>query len=358
MLTKLLIQNLRNIQACELALSSGFNFIIGANGSGKTSVLEAVYYLGHGRSFRTAQTNRVINHDASHFVVHGRLVDKDYELPVGVLKSRTGQAEIKIGNEKGQRLVKLAEVLPMQLINPEGFALLADGPKFRRAFIDWGVFHAEPQFYLVWSRARRLTKQRNALLRTATNYRELKVWDQELVPLVEKIDQWRAQYVERISQNAAKLCQTFLPEYNLKFSYSRGWDKKADYETLLAENFVRDLQLGYTLSGPHKADLRISVDNTPVEDVLSRGQLKLLMCALRLAQGQQLSLDKTKQSIYLIDDFASELDTDRRKLLASELKATGAQVFVTANGAEQIASMADENSKMFHVEQGKITAIN
>lgn len=358
MLTKLLIQNLRNIEACDITLSSGFNFILGTNGSGKTSLLEAIYYLGHGRSFRTALTNRVIRHNAAHFVVHGRLARHDDSLPFGVLKSRSGQTEIKIGQQKGQKLVQLAEVLPMQLINPEGFELLTAGPKYRRAFIDWGVFHAEPQFYSVWSKVKRLTKQRNALLRTAKAYSELSIWDKELEPLVALIDKWRAQYVQRITEYASKLCHAFLPEYDLTFSYSRGWDKSTNYAKLLADNFVRDSQLGYTVSGPHKADLRIRVNNTPVEDVLSRGQLKLLMCALRLAQGQQLSQDKGKQSIYLIDDFASELDSHKRALLAQELKATGAQVFVTANSADQIASMTDENSKMFHVEQGKITAIN
>lgn len=351
------IHDLRNIKSCDLDFSAGFNFLIGENGSGKTSVLEGIYYLGHGRSFRTHLTSRVIRHQQNSFVVHGRLDDGEHLLPVGLKKNRDGTSEVKIGHEKGQKLVQLASVLPMQLITPEGFELLLGGPKYRRAFIDWGVFHVEPQFFAAWSRIKRLTKQRNALLKNAQNYRELSYWDTELVPLAEKIDQWRKAYIQLFSQIASSLCRIFLPEYEIAFSYRRGWDKDTDFALLLANNFLKDRQFGYTINGPHKSDLCIKIKNIPVEDVLSRGQLKLMVCALRLAQGQLLNQEKRKRCIYLIDDFASELDSQRRTLLATQLKATGAQVFVSAINAEQIAEMCDENSKMFHVENGKITPV-
>lgn len=355
--SRLSIQNLRNIESCDLSLSAGFNFLVGSNGGGKTSVLEAIYYLGHGRSFRSHLTGRVIRHQQDCFVVHGRIQVGDYLLPVGLRKNRDGTSEVKIGHEKGQKLIQLVEVLPMQLITPEGFDLLTGGPKYRRAFIDWGVFHVEPQFYSVWSRVKRLTKQRNALMKTARSYRELSYWDAELVPLANQIDQWRKAYISKFTEIASLLCDAFLPEYEIKFGYSRGWDKDTNYAQLLERNFLRDQQLGYTVSGPHKSDLRLRVGTTPVEDILSRGQLKLMVCALRLAQGQQLSKEKNKQCIYLIDDFASELDSKRRALLVTQLKATGAQVFVSAISADQVAEMCDENSKMFHVENGKITEV-
>lgn len=355
--SRLCIQDLRNIESCDLNFSAGFNFLVGPNGSGKTSVLEAIYYLGHGRSFRSHLTGRVIRHQQERFVVHGRIQVGESLLPVGIQKNRDGTTEVKIGQDKGQKLCKLAEVLPMQLITPEGFDLVTGGPKFRRAFIDWGVFHVEPQFYPVWSRVKRLTKQRNALLKTARSYRELSYWDAELVPLANQIDQWRKKYIANFSKLAASLSEAFLPEYEIKIGYSRGWDKDTDYAKLLEQNFFREQQLGYTVSGPHKSDLRLKVGTIPVEDILSRGQLKLMVCALRLAQGQQLSKEQGKQCIYLLDDFASELDSQRRSLLITQLKATGMQVFISAISADQVAEIGDENSKMFHVENGKITEV-
>jgi DNA replication and repair protein RecF len=140
----------------------------------------------------------------------------------------------------------------------------------------------------------------------------------------------------------------------LTFSFQRGWEKETDYAEVLERNFERDRMLTYTAHGPHKADFRIRADGAPVEDTLSRGQLKLLMCALRLAQGEFLTRESGRRCLYLIDDFASELDDARRGLLASRLKATQSQVFVSAISAEHVMDMSDENSKMFTVEKGKI----
>ncbi len=242
----------------------------------------------------------------------------------------------------------------MQLITPEGFTLLNGGPKFRRAFLDWGCFHNEPGFFTAWSNLKRLLKQRNAALRQVSRYAQIRAWDQELIPLAERISEWRAEYSDAIAADITATCAQFLPEFGLSFSFQRGWDKESDYGELLARQFERDRALTYTAVGPHKADFRIRADGTPVEDLLSRGQLKLLMCALRLAQGEFLTRQSGRRCLYLIDDFASELDTGRRRLLADRLKATQAQVFVSAVSAEQVTDMAGEKGKMFRVEQGKI----
>jgi DNA replication and repair protein RecF len=354
-LTRLLIKDFRNIESADLAPAPGFNFLVGANGSGKTSVLEAVYTLGHGRAFRSLQAGRVIRHDQPEYVLHGRVDSgSERELSVGLSKSRQGDSKVRIDGSDGHKVAELAQLLPMQLITPEGFTLLNGGPKFRRAFLDWGCFHNEPGFFTAWSNLKRLLKQRNAALRQVSRYAQIRAWDQELIPLAERISDWRAAYSDAIAADITATCAQFLPEFALSFSFQRGWDKESDYGELLERQFERDRALTYTAVGPHKADFRIRADGTQVEDLLSRGQLKLLMCALRLAQGEFLTRQSGRRCLYLIDDFASELDTGRRRLLADRLKATQAQVFVSAVSAEQVTDMVGEKGKMFRVEQGKI----
>mgnify|MGYP004707457241 FL=1 len=353
-LTRLIIKDFRNIPQADLSLSEGVNFLIGPNGSGKTSVLEAIYTLGHGRAFRSLQTGRVIRHDQPAFVLHGRITDASQQHSIGLSKDRAGESKVRIDGSDGHKIAGLAQLLPMQLITPEGFTLLTGGPKFRRAYIDWGCFHNFPGFFAAWNDLRRLMKQRNAALRQAGSYRQIRPWDQELAPLAHKISEWRQSYSEDITLEIKATCQQFLPEYDLTFSCQRGWDKESDYAELLERNFERDRALTYTASGPHKADFRIRADGTPVEDLLSRGQLKLLMCALRLAQGEYLTRQSGRRCIYLIDDFASELDDTRRQILADRLKATKAQVLVSAISVDHVIDKNEEKGTMFSVVKGKI----
>lgn len=353
-LTRLLIRNFRNIESADLDLAADFNFLVGPNGSGKTSILEAIYTLGHGRAFRSVQADKVIRHEQNEFILHGRINDNDHEIGLGISKNAQGDTKVRIDGTDGHKVAELAHLVPIQLITPEGFTLLNGGPKYRRAFLDWGCFHDDPQFFQAWSNLKRLLKQRNAALRQVSNYSQIKPWDKELVPLALKVSEWRASYAQALQQNIADTCAAFLPEYKLTFSFSRGWDKESDYAELLERQFERDRQLTYTSLGPHKADFRIRADGSAVEDLLSRGQLKLLMCALRLAQGEYLTLKSGRRCLYLIDDFASELDSERRQLLAERLKSTGAQVFVSAINIEQITDMIGENNKMFYVKCGKI----
>ncbi|CAK9886887.1 MAG: DNA replication and repair protein RecF [Candidatus Erwinia impunctatus] len=353
-LTRLLIKDFRNIADADLTLSPGFNFLVGENGSGKTSVLEAIYTLGHGRAFRSLLAARVIRHEQPAFVLHGKISSPLHDIALGLTKNREGESNVRINGVDGHKIAELAQILPIQLITPEGFTLLNGGPKYRRAYLDWGCFHNVAGFFAAWGQLRRLLKQRNAALRQVSRYAQIQPWDRQLVPLAEQISQWREAYTAAIAEKINTTCALFLPEFSLTCSYQRGWDKQSDYGELLERQFERDRALTYTASGPHKADFRLRAEGVPVEDLLSRGQLKLLMCALRLAQGEFLTEKKGQRCLYLIDDFASELDDTRRNLLASRLKATQAQVFVTAIGAEQVFAMDDEKGKMFLVEQGKI----
>lgn len=354
-ITQIYIHHFRNITQTALHLSAAFNFLIGDNGSGKTSFLEAVYLLGHGRAFRHLQSNRIIQHNQAGLTVHGKICLKDIQHTMGVAKTRNGDNRLKINHDETVKTADLAQLLPIQLITPEGFDLLTGGPKYRRAFLDWGCFHHFPTFFSTWSQLRQLLKQRNALLRQTPSYDRLRPWDKELVVVAQKISQFRQEYTTHIVPELIATAKLFLPEYDLECHYYPGWDNQKMYSDILAAHFERDKQLTYTVYGPHKADLRLKCRQIPAEDLLSRGQLKLLVCALRLAQGEFYTTQTEQPCLYLIDDFASELDAEKRILLAERLKKTHAQVFITAINKEQITHMIDENDKIFYVKSGIIT---
>ncbi len=353
-ISRLIIENFRNLSAVDLEFDHGFNFLVGKNGSGKTSLLESIFYLGHGRSFKSSVTTRIIRYEQPHFTLHGRIQERQHQWSVGLQKLRQGSSIVKINGEDGNKIADLAHLLPMQLITPEGLTLLNGGPAFRRAFLDWGLFHHQSYFHAAWSNLYRLLKQRNAALLQTYDYGQLKIWDVELTKLAHQVSQWRAEYAEALRPEIEQTCRLFLPELEISLSFHQGWEKDSDYGELLKQNFERDKAIGYTVVGPQKADFRFKANGLPVEDVLSRGQLKLLMCALRLAQGEHLMAQKNRHCIFLIDDFASELDESKRALLAERLQNSGSQVFVTAISQDQLQQMQPSQQCVFHVENGII----
>ncbi len=351
-ISRIIIQDFRNLAAVDQRFDPSFNFIIGDNGSGKTSLLEALFYLGHGRSFKSSVQNRIIRNQQPSFTIHGRIQEQHHEWSVGLQKLRQGNTKMRINGEEAKKLADLAHLLPIQIITPEGLNLLNGGPSFRRAFLDWGLFHHHTDFFHAWSKLNRLLKQRNAALQQIRYYQELLPWDKELCELAHQISQWREAYAQSLQAAILQSCQLFLPEVEIQASFYQGWGKEEDFATILAKNFERDKQLGYTYSGPHKADFRFRASGLPVEDFLSRGQLKLLMCALRLAQGEHLMQQKNRHCIFLIDDFASELDEKKRALLAERLQQSGSQVFVTAIHHDQLKQMQPAQSQRFSIKNG------
>lgn len=354
-ISRLIVEHFRNLTAVDLEFDHGFNFLVGNNGSGKTSLLESIFYLAHGRSFKSSVSNRIISYEQPHFTLYGRIQERQHQWSVGLQKHRQGNTQVKINGEEAKKISDLAHLLPMQIITPEGLTLLNGGPSYRRAFLDWGLFHHHQHFHALWNQLNRLLKQRNAALSQTVHYEDIYIWDKELVNLTQQVSQLRSNYAEALRPEIERTCQLFLPEQEITVNFYQGWEKNTDYAELLRQSFERDRAIGYTISGPQKADFRFKVNGLPVEDVLSRGQLKLLMCALRLAQGEHLMQQKNRHCIFLLDDFASELDENKRALLAERLQQSGSQVFVTAITPNQLKQMQPNNHRMFFVNNGKWT---
>jgi DNA replication and repair protein RecF len=360
---RLSIQNLRNLQAVELVPSPRINLFYGENGSGKTSVLEAIHCLALGRSFRSHKHKPLIRHGEETFTVFGRVFCQGAEVPLGIHRRRDGQSSFKANGIQVSSIAELASYLPVQVINSDSFLLLEGSPKVRRQFIDWLVFHVEPQFFNTWKGVQRCLKHRNTLLRRdRIEPSELAVWDRELVTLSETLHQYRKRSVEQFKGVFLELLESFIRIPGVELSYQRGWDREREYGQVLKAGFDRDFQQGYTHSGCHRADLKITVNGQPAAEVLSRGQQKLVVCALKVSQGYVFGDVTGKRCAYLVDDLPAELDRHHRARLVDWLEKLGGQVFIT--GVERDALLVDWLGrrhlalKVFHVEQGEVKAVD
>jgi DNA replication and repair protein RecF len=358
-LQSLALHHFRNLDKVELDCNPRCNILYGLNGSGKTSFLEAIYYLSLGRSFRTRSTNRIVQYDQPNFTIHS-LIQERQIIPVGVERKANGQVLIKINHTPVQSIAELAKLLPTQLIYPDGHKILLGGSKPRRQFMDWGVFHVEHHFLSIWQRAQRALLHRNALLKEITlDTTQLDVWDEDLFQTSALIHQARQKYLDRFVPLFEKTLHQLLPDFEISLAYHPGWDLNKPFSEILLANRKRDKSQGFTQYGPHKADLLLTHRQRALSESISQGQQKLVNYALKLAQGILLYNDTETPSIYLIDDLPAELDETKRHLLTNVLSEMNAQVFLTGIDQAQVASIASQiPSTMFHVEQGVIKAVS
>ena len=358
-LTRLEITSFRNIGHCALSPHPHLNVLAGPNASGKTSFLEAIHYLALGRSFRTGNVRPLIRQGDSETVLFVELAGG---AAAGLCKHRNGELQLKLNGNPVRGWENIAKELPVQILDTTSFSLLTDGPGSRRRFLDWGVFHVEHQFLSTWRRTRKALKHRNALLKQAgkPDPQQLSTWEAEIVAGSSQITESRDRYAERLQQAfklaLAKLNVSLADEISLHFF--SGWNREHDLAALLRDNRENDRSQGNTRHGPHRADLRVKSDSDKAVEVLSRGQQKLVVAALKIAQGELYFETSAQRPIYLIDDLAAELDDHNRVKIFELLQSLGAQLFVTCVALEALASCLPETSRrtVFHVEHGTITA--
>ncbi len=357
-LTTLQITDFRNISTATFNPLSGLNLICGKNGSGKTSLLESIHYLGLGRSFRTAQSSCLIRHQADKFSLFAQIENSDgYYIPVGVERHMQGALRLRMAENDMPTIAEIASLLPLRMINSQSHQLFELGPSFRRKYLDWGLFYQTHHFLLLWRQFDRVLKQRNTLLRDKHAKNEIDVWTNELVKIGTELDALRRDYIKELIPFVEKAAHELLGLSSLNLEYQPGWDESDTYENILNKHFAEEWRAGYTLYGPHRADLLVTIETLPVKHFLSRGQLKLLICAMIVAQGMLLKMKANNRLIYLIDDLPSELDSEGCRKLITLLSQQPTQMFITAieqDVIQKIAGMINISLKMFHVEHGFI----
>ena len=361
LIRRLQVQDLRRLADIELRPTAGFNLITGDNGSGKTSLLEAMHLMAHGRSFRSRVRDGLVRSGAQALQVFIEWEQPGQDSRRAGLRHSGGSWEARLDGGPVGHLGELCEALAVITFEPGSHSLIDGSSEVRRRYLDWGLFHVERSdaggdFLSLWRRHARALKQRNALLRQARADSQLDAWEHELAQAGEAITLQRDAYVARLRPYVDALLADILPAAGAaSLSLQPGWKR---HELALADALLlsreRDLAQGHTSLGPHRADLKLELRDLPGRDGLSRGQAKLAALVLLLAQASQLAAHLGHWPVLQLDDLASELDRHHQRRVLQVLADSGAQVFVT--GTEPLpalASLAIPHA-MFHVEHGRV----
>lgn len=356
-LCELRLANLRNVVNAEIMLGPGVSEFVGANGAGKTSILESVYMLSHGRSFRSVKRESLIRFGEQSLEVFAVISAEGMHRRLGLSRRRGDWAARLDGAEIGS-LTELLREIAVVCFEPGSHALISGAAEERRHFVDWALFHVEPSYVEVTRRYRRALNQRNALLRQGGRDEDLDIWDAELERTATSLAGWRGDYLAVLGPLAMEIGAVLAPELGTpELRYSRGWSAESTLIDALADRRPRDRERAHTSVGPHRADWRISFAAAPEREHLSRGQEKLAALVCLLAQARLFRDQRGEWPLICLDDLASELDSDHQQAVACWLDSVEAQVLITGTIPLPADFMRRRNHAVFHVEQGGVTRL-
>ena len=352
-LSAITVTNLRCIEQAEVRLSRELTLIHGGNGSGKTSLLEGMFVLGRGRSFRTRNSERLIRRGQAHMRVTGEIeLPEHTPVRLGFEVDRSVGSSARIAGRPAETLAELSRLFGVQVIEPGIHRLVEEGGYRRRRWLDWAVFHVEPHFVNVWLRYTRVLKQRNAALKTQAE--TVAVWDAELARLGETITESRRRLLDRL-QPYWQRAVSALSGLEVELHYQRGWSQDHTLAEALAASRAGDELRRQTHAGPHRADVAVRLHGRPARDVLSRGQQKLVAVAMTVAQLRLLQDATQMTPTLLLDDPAAELDGERLQRFIDEVSSLRCQLVVTSLYAESRLFGTPEST--FRIDAGRVQPI-
>jgi DNA replication and repair protein RecF len=353
-LARLEIDDFRCLERVRLSLDSRYNLFVGPNASGKTSLLEAIFILGRGRSFRTRRLDRLVRQGREAFRIVGWIESGERTTVLGIGGDRRS-TEIRIGGAPAASAGELASHFPPQVIDPEIHKLLEEGPHRRRRFLDWGVFHVEPAFMATWQRYHRALRQRNAALKPGADPGAARAWEPEILAAGSRLDEFRRAYLAILAPALAGYGERLLG-LPATLSYLAGWPAGEALGDALARSYERDRRHGVTHVGPHRADVTVRVEGHVARERVSRGQQKLLAAALTLAQLSVHEARAPGTGALLLDDPAAELDAANLARLLEVVRELRVQLFVTALRPD-LPGLGRPGA-LFHVERGEISRVD
>jgi len=352
------VKNCRLLKDVSINLSPHINMVIGENASGKTSLLEALSILSSGKSFRTSHISDLISHSESSILVSAKINMDGSHSHIGIEKT-SKSTRIRINQKDIYSQAELSLHLPITAIHPGSIELITGSPNLRRSYIDWIAFYLFPEFYEKWKKYRHILKQRNLCLKNPKHRYALPKWTEELTELQPSINQLRSDALDIIHPILLAIAKNLLATSDIQLALKSGFpaDLTLDKKSLMAFYTVKeqqDIKSLRTIYGVHCADLKIFLGSKPAKECASRGQLKLLVISLLLAQSCAITKDQ-ENGIIVIDDLAAELDTFNKEKLLNYLSSLNQQLVVTSTNRIDISNI---QHKVFHVKHGELEEIN
>ncbi|MEC8461148.1 MAG: DNA replication and repair protein RecF [Pseudomonadota bacterium] len=335
-LKRVTINNFRSFGDLDISFDPKFHTIIGKNGSGKTSILEAIHAISYGKSFRTHLNKHLIKNGSQGFLTAAEIANPDQTRSVVKYHYNPhSKTELILNENRQQNWHEIAHQLPCIFLDTNTHRLMASQTKWRRDFINFCAYYCFKDHSSIYGKYQKILAQRNTLLKQTHSLSELTTWTEplafygeQLTKICQDTTERINHYIKQTSSEAAIDSQSFV------ITYQNGYGKHENLNKALHQNLDHDRSLGYTYYGPHRSDFYLTQSRDESKKILyehlSQGQLKRLAYCLKLAQLQTISQDLSSRPLLLLDDLGAELDQQGQQTILAQLETLNVQVILTA----------------------------
>lgn len=354
------LKNFRNYEYCKEFFSPEINIFIGENGQGKTSLAEALYIMCLGRSFRTQKDRDMIMFGHNSAVVRSVVYKNERNIRTEIVLNEKENKKIKI-NGIPKKKSDLSNNILIVVFSPEDLKIVKEDPDKRRRFINREISQLKPSYYESLTRYTKILNQRNILMKSGNiNKVHLGVWNDELVKYGVRIIFERKRFIDRLSRISSEIHSDITDgkeilkiDYDGDIEFNENINELMEsFEKKLNESYFNDSSRGITSRGPHRDDLKISVNDIDVRKYGSQGQQRTAALSLKLAEIKLIEEESGDNPVLILDDVLSELDSKRQNYLIKSLK--GVQIFLTSTSiSDEIADKFEEKT-IFEIKEGKV----
>ncbi len=349
-LKKLQINNLRCFEQLNVDIGTKNTVIVGGNGSGKTTILEAFSMVCLGKSFISNRSSDIIRKGTEGSSVRAEGLTEKKDLLTIQMRKRKASTEIFLNGLPIQKASDLARTAPAVVIPSHAATLLTEAPDKRRALVDRTMFHVEPEYIEYWKNYRKALRQRNQIIRGRNLKKIHRAWNDQLIFYGEEIDKRRQELVFRLNNELkSNEVSNFFGE--LHFKYSPGWERKKGYRLCLGESWEKDERLGYTTVGIHRADLSLCDKSGPIVRKLSGGQSKFLVYCVLLGLAKYIIEKTDKKPLILVDDITAELDDIFVSSIVEMLLQQEGQVVLTAIRTNELLGFSENAESIMQLQK-------
>lgn len=359
-ISALSVNNFRNYNSASLSFTEGLNILVGANAQGKTNLLEAIYLCAIGKSYRTSKEKLFILDGKDRAEINLKFVKKSGDNKITIKLSSKENKQVFINDIPVKKLSELIGELNIVFFFPEDLRLIKEAPQDRRRFMDIDISQASKNYLYLLQKYDRILNQRNKLLKTCLSVealeRTISIWDEQLSEVASKIIFARIKFINRLKPHVESMHKDLTGDESvLTISYQgvTGESSAEIKEKLLeiySKSHAKDFELKFTSTGPHRDDIKISLDGIDLRTLGSQGQQRTAALALKLAELDIFEKELNDRPILLLDDVFSELDHNRRNRLINVAKRQ--QTFIACTDLS--GTDVDGDINVIKVEKGKI----